>query len=164
MHGVGTVVFTVSAQFGVPVVPYIWSLTRGITSYAREIFASLAEVERLSSRSSRQWPSRSGREQETKGPLWVRSRPARSRCERPLSANSGLSVENGMAVNFSATRCRRSHQHRAASRSQFFALIQAMIFQIASSVVMISPKGGIGPQHSRSLCARSLASERRPLG
>ena len=56
MHEVGTVVFTVSAQFGVPVVPYIWSLTRGITSYAREIFASLAEVELLSSRSSRQWP------------------------------------------------------------------------------------------------------------
>ena len=46
VHGVGTVVFTVSAQFGVPVVPYIWSLTRGITSYAREIVASLAEVER----------------------------------------------------------------------------------------------------------------------
>ena len=45
MHEVGTVVFTVSAQFGVPVVPYIWALTRGITSYAREIFASLAEVE-----------------------------------------------------------------------------------------------------------------------
>ena len=46
MHGVGTVVFTVSAQFGVPVLPYIWALTRGITSYAREIVASLAEVER----------------------------------------------------------------------------------------------------------------------
>jgi hypothetical protein len=45
VHGVGTVVFTVSAQFGVPV-PYIWALTRGITSYAREIVASLAEVER----------------------------------------------------------------------------------------------------------------------
>ena len=39
------VVFTVSAQFGVPV-PYIWALTRGITSYAGEIVASLAEVER----------------------------------------------------------------------------------------------------------------------
>ena len=46
MHGVGTVVFTVSAQFGVPVLPYIWALTRGITSYAREIVALLAEVER----------------------------------------------------------------------------------------------------------------------
>jgi hypothetical protein len=46
VHEVGTVVFTVSAQFGVPVVPYMWALTRGITSYAREIVASLAEVER----------------------------------------------------------------------------------------------------------------------
>ena len=45
MHEVGTVVFTVSAQFGVPVLNYIWALTRGITSYAREIVASLAEVE-----------------------------------------------------------------------------------------------------------------------
>jgi hypothetical protein len=45
VHGVGTVVFTVSAQFGVPV-PYIWAPTRGITSYAREIVAALAEVER----------------------------------------------------------------------------------------------------------------------
>ena len=53
MHGVGTVVFTVSAQFGVPVVPYIWSLTRGITSYAREIVASLAEVERRFPRAAR---------------------------------------------------------------------------------------------------------------
>jgi hypothetical protein len=83
VHGVGTVVFTVSAQFGVPV-PYIWALTSGITSYTREIVASLAEVERLSSRSSRQSPSRSG-EQETKGPLWVRSRRALGRCECPLS-------------------------------------------------------------------------------
>ena len=44
MHGVGTVVFTVSALFGVPVVPHIWSLTRAITSYAREIVASLAKL------------------------------------------------------------------------------------------------------------------------
>jgi hypothetical protein len=46
VHEVGTVVFTASAQFGVPVLPCMWALTRGITSYAREIVVSLAEVER----------------------------------------------------------------------------------------------------------------------
>ena len=36
MHGVGTVVFTVSAQFGVPVIT-IWGLSKDITSLARYI-------------------------------------------------------------------------------------------------------------------------------
>jgi hypothetical protein len=88
VHEVGTVVFTVSAQFGVPVVLYIWALPRGITSYAREMVASLAEVERRPAafpRAARaSGPSRSGREQETKGPLWVIS----GRCKSP----SGTSV------------------------------------------------------------------------
>jgi hypothetical protein len=44
VHEVGTVVFTVSAQFGVPVID-IWALTRGITSYASEIVTSPAKVE-----------------------------------------------------------------------------------------------------------------------
>src|SRR6476660_7765661 len=59
VHGVGTVVFTVSAQFCVPVI-VIWALTRGITSYASEIVALPAGVEYaaqwLSLRSPRQWP------------------------------------------------------------------------------------------------------------
>jgi hypothetical protein len=48
-------------------------------------------------------------------------------------------------------RCRsrlkreRASQHCAGRRSQFVALIQAMIFQISSSVLKISPKCGIGP-------------------
>jgi hypothetical protein len=36
VHEVGTVVFTVSAQFGVPVTN-TWASTRGITSFARKI-------------------------------------------------------------------------------------------------------------------------------
>ena len=47
--------------------------------------------------------------------------------------------EAGMAVNFSARRCGCFRQHRAASRSQLINLIQAMIFQMSSSVLMISP-------------------------
>ena len=56
-----------------------------------------------------------------------------------LVPKADFSVENSMAVNFSPRRWGRSPQHRAASRSQFFALIQAMIFQMSSSVAMISP-------------------------
>jgi uncharacterized protein YjbJ (UPF0337 family) len=46
VHEVGTVVFTVSAQFGVPVTN-TWASTRGITSFARRIVNSPAEVEAL---------------------------------------------------------------------------------------------------------------------
>ena len=46
MHEVGTVVFTVSAQFGVPVTN-TWASTRGITSFARRIVNPPAEVEAL---------------------------------------------------------------------------------------------------------------------
>jgi hypothetical protein len=51
------------------------------------------------------------------------------------SARIRLSVESGMAVGDTDA----FRQHRAASRSQFFALIQAMIFQMSSSLLMISP-------------------------
>ena len=46
MHEVGTVVLTVSAQFGVPVTN-TWASTRGITSFARRIVNPPAEVEAL---------------------------------------------------------------------------------------------------------------------
>jgi hypothetical protein len=36
-------------------------------------------------------------------------------------------------------------QHPSARRPQYTDLIQAMIFQRSSSVLMVSPKGGIGP-------------------
>jgi hypothetical protein len=42
-------------------------------------------------------------------------------------------------------RCGRSRQHPSGRRSQFTDLIQAMIFQTSSSVLMVSPKEGIGP-------------------
>ena len=73
MHEVGTVVFTVSAQFGVPVTS-IWALTRGITSYAREIVTSIVGVEYRPAAFLAQpalVASRSGREQGAKSPLWV---------------------------------------------------------------------------------------------
>ena len=40
---------------------------------------------------------------------------------------------------------RRSRQHPSGRRSQCTDLIQAMIFQTSSSVLRVSPKGGIGP-------------------
>ena len=46
VHEVGTVVFTVSAQFGVPVT-ITWASTCGITSFARRIVDPPAEVEAL---------------------------------------------------------------------------------------------------------------------
>ena len=51
VHEVGTVVFTVSAQFGVPVTS-TWASTRGITSFARRIVNPPAEVEALAMKGS----------------------------------------------------------------------------------------------------------------
>jgi hypothetical protein len=49
VHVVGTVVFTVSAQFGVPALK-IWALRSDITSVAREAVVSLAGVELMTDR------------------------------------------------------------------------------------------------------------------
>jgi hypothetical protein len=93
VHGVGTVGFTVSAQFGVPVI-VIWALTRGITSYASEIVASPAAVEyatrRLSLRSPRQWPVAAVESKGAKGPLMGHTPPS----PRPSGGTLGLATQH----------------------------------------------------------------------
>jgi GNAT superfamily N-acetyltransferase len=72
-------------------------------------------------------------------------------CERSMVVHEPISFwENWSKKRFAfldkargGWRC--SRQHPAGRSWQFTDLIQAMIFQRSSSVLMVSPKGGIGP-------------------
>jgi hypothetical protein len=80
-------------------------------------------------------------------PIWAKESPAAGRREDATGLKCyawNLSI-SGSLLRAKAMRSKGTRQQPAARRPQYTDLIQAIIFQRSSSVLMISPNGGIGP-------------------